>query len=127
MKKNLFLLLLLALLPLSTRAQDIIEQPTNKRVLFCKGQLGGAGSGFKTKYTLKLDYGMGEWVMVKDDEGKPLVFLERIAVINYMTLQGWSYVSPISDIYTAGQFLFTKEVTEAEANEILKTLPFKDK
>lgn len=88
----------------------------------------------KWKGTASIDYGyvtngMGlnkDLDRMLDEDGNVLHFESKFAMINYMTLQGWTYLSSIDDMYRTNTWAyFAKEMTDAEANNLLPKLASK--
>ena len=127
MKKRSILLVLAVFFSLVLSAQSLREI-NGKRILFVGVTLNIDG---KLKKQVTIDYGFynrlnteGKYSSkITDANGNPLLFNDKLSVINYMTLQGWTYMNSMDVIYGGSiTSIFAREVSEEEANEILPKL-----
>jgi len=88
----------------------------------------------KLKNTASIDYGYNSSMYARgkhadkivDEKGEPLYFNSKLAMINYMTLQGWTYLDSTEEIFKSTYWsTFAKEITDEEANVILSKLTYK--
>ena len=127
MKQRSILLVLAVFFSLVLSAQSLREI-NGKRILFVGVTLNIDG---KLKGQVTIDYGFynrlnteGKYSSkITDANGNPLLFNDKLSVINYMTLQGWTYMNSMDVIYGGSiTSIFAREVSEEEANEILPKL-----
>ena len=127
MKKRSLFLALAVLFSLAINAQSLREI-NGKRIYYIHVLLEFEG---KSKNQASIDYGFNNNVYARgkysekitDANGTPLLFNSKLAMINYMTLQGWTYMDSMEEIFKGTYWsTFAKEVTEEEANEILSKL-----
>ncbi len=127
MKKRSFLLVLAVLFSLVLNAQNLREI-NGKRIYFIHVLLEFEG---KTKGQASIDYGFNNSIYARgkyagkitDANGNPLVFNSKLSMINYMTLQGWTYMDSMEEVFKSTYWsTFAKEVSAEEAKEILSKL-----
>lgn len=126
MKHRVILLALFSILTLGLKAQSTINTVNGKRIYYIHVLLQTEG---KYKGNAILDNGTNPLPINKnpdlllDEKGNPVSFKSKLALINYMTLQGWSYMDTIEDMFKSFEWkTFAKELTEEEAKKILPTL-----
>ena len=127
MKKRSFLLVLAVLFSLVLNAQNLREI-NGKRIYFIHVLLEFEG---KTKGQASIDYGFNNYIYARgkyagkitDANGNPLVFNSKLSMINYMTLQGWTYMDSMEEVFKSTYWsTFAKEVSAEEVKEILSKL-----
>ncbi len=125
MKHRIILLALFSILAFGMKAQSTIPSVDGKRIYFIHVLLQTDG---KYKDKAILDNGTRFYAFSKnpdlllDEKGEPVSFKSKLALINYMTLQGWTYMDTVEDMYETDWKTFAKELTEEEAKKILPTL-----
>jgi hypothetical protein len=84
----------------------------------------------KFKHTAYIDYGFPTnkeigtaeqmYDKLKDENGAPLKFRSKLGMINYMTLQGWTYLNNANNINQSSEWAtFAKEISESDSKEML--------
>ena len=130
MKKKVLLLALTLLFSLVLKAQSI-KQIDGKKIYYIQVILDNAG---QHKNIAAVDYGNSiiknnkfEYEYIKDANGELMYFYNKLSMINYMTLQGWTYMSSIDGILNANEWsTFAKEMTDAEAKELMLKMTYKE-
>ena len=130
MKKRVFLLALSLVFSLVLSAQSI-KQIDGKKIYYIHVILDNAG---KNKNIAAVDYGnckiknnKFDYEYLKDANGELLYFYNKLSMVNYLTLQGWTYMSSIDGITNANEWsTFAKELTDAEAKELMQKMTYKE-
>ena len=130
MKKKVLLLALTLVFSLVLKAQSI-KQIDGKKIYYI--QVGLYSNG-KSKDVAAVDYGHTqtknnkfEYEFLKDSNGEVLHFYDKLSIVNYMTLQGWTYMDSTDGLLRGNVFAtFAKEVTDAEAKELMSKMTYKE-
>ena len=130
MKKRGFLLALSLVFSLVLSAQSI-KQIDGKKIYYI--QIGLYSNG-KNKDVAAVNYGYTqtknnkfEYEFLKDSNGDLLHFYDKLSIVNYMTLQGWTYMDSTDGLLRGSEFAtFAKEVTDAEAKELMSKMTHKE-
>lgn len=130
MKNKLLLLALTLVFSLVLKAQSI-KQIDGKKIYYI--QVGLYSNG-KNKDVAAVDYGYTklknnkfEYEFLKDSNGEILHFFDKLSIVNYMTLQGWTYMDGTDGLRRGLEFAtFAKELTDAEARELMSKMTYKE-
>lgn len=103
---------------------DKLDESNNKKTIWCYAKYYVVS---KEKGTMSVVYPWGTNAAT-DNEGNVLTFENEVAAICYMTLQGWRLVgTPLEGIHSGYNYSFVKEMTDAEATELLNQLKMNKK